>query len=349
MARLIYNGIELPSFAKAGKIKNPPHPPISLITTAIAGRPGSYYFGQNLGEKTIEVPIIFSSSTKADLPDVKRALVDWLFYDEPKQLILPEETDKYYMAKVSGDTDLEQMMNTGWGTITFICPDPFAYGTTETTSNFVPGNSLTVTNNGGLETYPQFHFEFTGNTTEFAIMSANEYLYFGQPASVDTQTPTTKRIKILDDDCSSVANYTAGIGVDGGVVAGTLISDGSSIKASDYGTGTQWHGPAGVKSLGQQIQDFSIQIEAGFKSGYSYQVGRLEVYLLDINNAVIGKIAIRDSDAGLDNPYMEARVGNSSTGRFFVNYTGPVGNWKQFNGPIRITRIGQRWEFSCSQ
>jgi predicted phage tail component-like protein len=347
--RLTFNGIELPSFAQVVKIKNPPHPPISLTTSAIAGRPGSFYFGQNLGERTIDVSVVISADTKADLPAVKRALVDWLFYDAPMPLVLPSEPDKYYMAKVSGETDLDQLMNTGRGTITFICPDPFAYSTTDKTSNFVPGNPLTVTNDGDLEVYPQLHFEFTGSTTEFAVMTPDEYIYFGQPANVDSQTTTTKRTKVLDDPCSSVASYTAGVGVDGGTVTGTLMSDGSAIKASDYGSGSQWHGPAGVKSLGQQIQDFTVQVEAGFKSGYPYQVGRLEVYLLDVNNAIIGKIAIRDSNVSMDNPYMEARAGNLSTGRQFVNYTGPVGHWKQFNGPIRLTRIGQKWEFSASR
>jgi len=345
------NNVEIPSFVKVGKIKNPPHPPISLVTTDIPGRAGSYYFGQNLGERTITVPLTIAADSMADFPAKKRALMSWLFYDEPKQLVLPDEPDKYYMAKVSGETDIDKLLHVGFGTITFVCPDPIAYGVAEKTANFIPGdtNPLQVVNNGDLDAYPQLHFEFTGNTTEFGIFSADDYIYFGQAANVDTQTAVTKRTKVLDDDCSSVAGYTAGVGVDGGTVAGTLASDGTKIRASDYGTGNTWHGPAGVKSLGQQIQDFTVQVECGFKAGYAYQVGRLEVYLLDINNAVIAKMAIRDSSVSLDNPYLEARAGNLSTGRVFVNYTGPVGSWKQFNGPIRLTRIGNRWEFSASR
>lgn len=327
-------------------------PPISLNTSTVPGRAGSFYFGQMLGDRVIEIPVFLVAESRQDLPAKIRELADWLFTDEPKPLILPHEPDKYYLAKVSEETNLEEFENTGRAdNIRFVCNDPHAYSAEVQLYAFTPNDPepLEVLNSGGAEAFPRLHFEFTGSTTEFAIFCGEDFLYFGRPAQVDTETPTTKRTKILDDDCSSVASYTSGVSVDGGVITGSLISTGTVIRAGDYGSGTGWHGPAGIRDLGQQIQDFTIQIEVGFKAGYPYQVGRLELYLLDINNNIIGKMAIKDSSGKVDSPVMEARAGNATTGKFFVNYSGPAGHWRQFNGPMRLTRIGNRWEFSASR
>lgn len=350
MAVLKFNDIDLPDFVLVNKLTNSLLPEVTQKTIKVPGRWGLYDFGNEVGVREIEMEYTIVASDSVDLRAKAREFANWLYYDEAKPLIIMEEPDKTYYAKVTGNTEVEEILRLGQGTVTFTCYDPFAYGDEKTVDLVAEeGEAVEVTNEGDSETYPTLHFEFNDSTTEFTVLCGERYLYFGQPAIADTGVPTPTRTRILHDDCSSLSAWTMGSYVDGGVVAGTMISDGNAFRASDYGTGTAWHGPARIRMLGGglSLQDFTVQCEVAIKSGYPYQVGRIEIYLLDSNGVIFGKMAMRDSTASADNPYVEARAGGLG-GHTWVNH-GTVGRWSQFNGAIRITRKGLEWEFSASR
>lgn len=340
---ITFNGVDIPSFVKVNKIVNSILPAVNQRTVEVPGRDGLYDFGNKIGTRKIEVDYTIIAIDEVDLRSRVREFANWLYYDDAKPLVINDEPDKTYYAKVAGNTELDEILHIGQGTVQFICYDPYAYGVDKTV-DLTQGEITTAENTGDTPVFPKLHFEFTQPTTEFAIVSGERYMYFGAPANVDTHTGAPKRTLVLSDDCSSTASYTAGIGVDGGDIDGSFTSDGNVIKCSDYGTGTGWHGAAGVRTLGQQIQDFTLQADVSFKKGAVSQVGRIEIYLLDQNNVIIGKIAIRDGSA-IDNPYLEARAGALSGGKYFVNYVGKIGRWKQFTGQIRVQRIGKQWRF----
>lgn len=350
MAVLQFNDIDLPDFVLVNKLTNSLLPEVTQKTIKVPGRWGLYDFGNEVGVREIEMEYTIVASDSVDLRAKAREFANWLYYDEAKPLIIMEEPDKTYYAKVTGNTEVDEILRLGQGTVTFICYDPFAYGD-EKTIDLVgeEGETFTVSNEGDVEAYPTLHFEFNDSTTEFSILAGERYMYFGQPAIIDAGTPTPTRTRILHDDCSSLANWTMGSYVDGGVVDGEMISDGNAFRVSNYGTGAAWHGPARVRMFdgGVSLQDFTVQCEIALKSGYAYQVGRIEIYLLDQNGVIFGKIALRDSTASADIPIMEARAGGLG-GKTWVNY-GTIGRWSQFNGAIRITRKGQNWEFSASR
>lgn len=346
-----FNGLDMPSFVKVNKITNSVLPEISQNTVKVPGRAGMYDFGNEIGNREIELEYTIVADDEVDLRAKVREFATWLYYDEAKPFIINEEPDKTYYAKVQGTTELNETLHIGQGTVKFICYDPYAYGE-EKTVNLVgtEGDVFTVTNDGDVEAYPKLRFEFTQPTTEFTVLAGDRYMYFGQPADVGTVTPAPQRTLILHDDCSSLAAWTTGSYIDGGVVAGTMISDGNLFRPSDYGSGSAWHGPARVRMFdgGVTLTDFTVQCEIALKAGYVYQIGRVEIYLLDSGGVPIGKMALRDSTASANNPYMEARAGGVG-GRQWVNYTGRVGRWANFGGAIRITRKGKKWEFSASK
>lgn len=83
------------------------------------------------------------------------------------------------------------------------------------------------------------------------------------------------------------ANY-----MDFGKVAGSFANLGEGpLQAADYGTGTGWHGPALKRSLSVPIQNFRVEVDLDFQMT-SYEIGRMEVYLLDEASEIIGEIAI---------------------------------------------------------
>jgi hypothetical protein len=151
---------------------------------------------------------------------------------------------------------------------------------------------------------------------------------------------------MLNDDMSSLTGWTSGVGVDGGVIAGTFSSDGFRFfqTGGNYGTGSAWHGAAAIKTIATPIQDFTMEAAVSLNPTVNNQMGRVEVYLLDVNNVVIGKIAMKDMSVNLESPQLEARAGNLVSGKLFVAYRGKKeGYWKDFSGVLRFSRIGNKW------
>lgn len=342
-----FNDQDLPSYVKIKSIETGLTPPISQTTLQVPGRYGEYDFGNGIGARTIDVSYFIIADSPADLRTKAREFAKWLYSDEPKKLVLLDEPDKYYWAKVTGNLDLQEAFRTGEGKIQFYCSDPFAY-TDEQGYTFDPLNPAILPNGGVFATYPRFEFVFSQPSSEFAVYNKDKYLYFGQPETVDAPAPERKRVIVLDDNCSSVAGWTAGVGVDGATLYGSLESTGSYIRQynNDFGSGGTWQGAAGVKTFGgQQLQDFTVEAEVAFKSTASNQVGRVEIYLLDQNNVRIGKMAIKDITTRADDPFIEARAGAWGPGKYFVATNVKPGYFKQFQGLMRIQRIGKDWFF----
>jgi predicted phage tail component-like protein len=350
-SRLYLNDIISPDYLVIKSIQNQLLPDIAIQSTKIPGRVGEVNQGTELGVRRIEIEIAIIGTTKANLDERERELTTWLFYDEPTKLKLPNN-DKYYMAQVS-DADIENTLIFGQGTITFLCTDPLAYNNEETVIPFAPTdtNPVQIMNNGNKETFPRIELTFNAPTTEFGILADEDYIYFGQPAPVDSTTPSPQKTAVLLDDCTTTTGWSAGISVDGGTIAGSLTSDGNYIlqAGNDYGSGSTWHGGALVKSLGQQIQDFSVEYYINFKMTQPNQLGRIEIYLLDINNAVIGKMAMVDSTARSKSGRVEARLGPASGGKFLVNSEIGKEFYTFMYGRLFLQRIGQKYTFQIGK
>src|SRR5690606_39935205 len=68
------------------------------------------------------------------------------------------------------------------------------------------------------------------------------------------------------------------------------------------------------------------------------------IYLLDVNEQVVGKVAIKDTQSGQALTVGEARAGSGSNSRFLINESGDrPGNWNNFSGQVRLEREGNVW------
>lgn len=197
---------------------------------------------------------------------------------------------------------------------------------------------------GTAETFPIIKAEVTKATSYSAIENQNtgEIMMIGQPVSVeDTVVPYEE--SILDDSMATLTGWAnASFAVDSGQIAGTMQSDSYVFKVQDYGTGSAWHGPAVAKSMSQQLQDFKIETLIKFSGRSAGEVGRVEIYLLDINNAVIGKLAMKDYMTSylFNMPEIFAinKVANTVESLIVRNANE---NWNGFYGMLRFQRIGQ--------
>lgn len=344
----------MPNYATINDIRNSVLPQITQNTLKINGRPGLIDFGNEVGERTISIDFTLKAASLLLLQERIRDFAKWLYYDEPKNLSLSLNSNKYYSAKVTDQTDftINKERYEGTTTVTFVCYDPYYHGN-EIYSSFNSGTStVSVTNTGGADAYPDINLTFTDNTSNLQIISDENFLLFGaQEIAGETTQIDTRPIR-LDEDMSTLTGWTTAANIDFGTITGNFASNGSSISPKHtgglWGTGTDWHGPSIVKSLSAPVQDFTARMRFGNYANDIGQLGTVEMYFLDQNGTRIAKISLRNGNPNAITPYLQAYLG-STNNYVLQTYGSYAGVWKNFkDGFLDVERIGNKWRFYCA-
>jgi predicted phage tail component-like protein len=326
-------------------LKRPAWAPVKRNILTVPGLAGGYLQSTETDIRTIEVPVRIQADNMTHLQRIKEDLAAWLVTDEPKELVFDDDPSRTYYAVVDESVDFEELVAIGKGTIKFICPDPYVYGPEQTIEIPVTedGQSVIAQNNGSAPVFPKFVVTVNQPITFLDIISPDDYMRLGWPIKVD-ETPVEREERLFWSQCDNLTGWTAGEGIDG-TVSGTMTTDGYSFKASNYGTGTGWHGPAMKTSIpGGPLTDFKMEAMVSLWSGVS-DVGRVEIYLLDDTNRVVAKIGVKDVNQGAELVYGEARLGDSIINYHMIDeYGGKPGVWNDFVGILRLQRIGNVWE-----
>lgn len=345
MGYFVFDGVDSRSLGLVtGNRKTTLLPAIRENTIEVPGRPGVYDFGFEFGAREITVPFSFVAGSREQLSSTLRTLAAWLGQNQPKVLAFDDEPDKFYYARLAGPVDIERFAEYGEGEITFFCADPFAYSTAEKTYTF--SNSVTVENNGSADVFPTLDISVTTSIPYLIIATPTEFLMLGDEDNAEATKIDPYELKFWDEFVD-LTKWSTATYVDGGTVTGSFqVQSGDwYIYPSDYGTGTTWHGPAIKAALPELLTDFEVVMIAQFNNTVANNaVGRLEIYLLDQNSAIFGKIAIKDVDGSSPTISLEARAGALGSGKFFV--VDPPAAKKALNnmaGYIKIGRVGKRW------
>lgn len=363
MGVLSLNEVGIPDFVKVNKIHYSMLPPLVNNTMTIRGKKGLYHFSQDVGTRQVTVDITIKA-TMGTVIARARELAEWLYYEGPVSLSLPDEPEKYYMVVPDGETNIDEMVSIGQGTLTFLCTEAFAYGPEHITDYVVTtSDAFEVDVIGDVDTYPQIDLTIKSDITSISVIADDGFVMFGEPADV-TKTPSNKMPRRLGDAMDNTSLWTSAVSVEGGLIQGGFSSDGVSFKqaGADYGTGTDWHGASAIRALPSPIQDFQIETWGTFKTTDNGQIGRIETYLLDENNESLGKIALKDGHKDGKWQSFEARAGSLSGGHYFINYFSKgglvsvknpktkkitkvygQGAWTSFYGKMIIRRQGQNW------
>ncbi|BAM46355.1 distal tail protein Dit [Amphibacillus xylanus] len=345
-----FNGIKK-SYLKTSRKKNrPPWMPIHRELVTVVGKPGAYLSNTQKQIRTINVPVLLLADDLSDLQKVKEDLANWLIHDEPKELIFNDEPDRVYYAVVSGSLDLDELVYSGQGIITFLCPDPFKYGH-EKTIHF-PSDQVIVENNGTAEADPIFELTATKKSTFAMISNGEDYNLIGQPSDVDVEQVDSEEILINERGETLSEWNTPPIKIDShtAVIDGSMGTDGTGIVPLNYGSGDAWHGPARAIEI-NPIQDFEVEMKCRVELTRPSDTFRIETYLFDENLNVIGKIAIVDSTVNGSQVAAEGRsgdwVGNN------VNYEISSKNYlrrtNHFHGVVKVTRKGKELIFYAAR
>lgn len=177
--------------------------------------------------------------------------------DGPKPLIFSDEPDKQYYAIPNGDAATKRFLTIGYGVISFLCPDPYAYEVEQTVQP--TGAGLTaIDNTGKAPADPIITLPFTGDATFVRASIDDVSVLVGQPAQADVTTVPTSRVELWDD-LTSTSGWSEGVNAQDGTVVGPLDSNGSSFYASSTGSGAQWHGCTSRRAIANLSDKFSAE------------------------------------------------------------------------------------------
>jgi len=113
-------------------VRRPILPPIEDVTEQIGGRHGLIDFGQKIGARIIEVDIMLHSTSIEEFRKQVDRVASFIFSSEVRELQFSDEPNIIYYARLTGETNLEQLVSWGTTTLTFVCFDPYKYDAEET-------------------------------------------------------------------------------------------------------------------------------------------------------------------------------------------------------------------------
>jgi predicted phage tail component-like protein len=348
---VLFNSISLSGYAKVLDVRRDILPPRTLTSVKIPARDGEYYVRKTDDSRLWEIEIMLIGTDALDLIVKKRALAGVLDTDKLVPIEISDEPGILYDGIVVGDTDFTQIRHTAKAKISIFLPKGTGYSATPTTVP-VLSDTVNVTVDGDRKTYPVIKATFTEDSTFFAVAASDQatnagdvpYLMVGRPASVE-EAPVESEVLVMYDEMETTTGWTTAATTDVDYpIAGTMISQGSAFEASDYGTGSGYHGPALKKSLTSPLTDFTMIAHVRNQATSPQQIGRAEVYLLDVNGNTLAKASMKDVHSAYERNYGEMRLGELTDYELLVNYSpGKYGLWNDFYGQLTVSRIGQRW------
>lgn len=168
---MIYDGFDLSSLLVVETpIERSILPPVDVRSETFGGRMGSVWRSSSLGplELGVKVRIIArpggAREARLNFEELRRRVAYRLCKPTPRRLVVDDAPDVWYLASLTGDTDLERIAHTGGATLTFLSPDPRAHGR-ELTLSSPSGGALSARVGGNAATAPVVTIDMEGSST----------------------------------------------------------------------------------------------------------------------------------------------------------------------------------------
>ncbi|EJR01931.1 hypothetical protein II5_04356 [Bacillus cereus MSX-A1] len=343
--------------------KRPSWAPVKRKLVRVPHRAGALFLHTETEERRIDVPLVIKAAKDmADLQKVKEDLADWLYTEQPAELVFDDELDRTYLALIDGFVDLDELVNRGKGVITFVCPMPYKLGK-QNTHSFSQNGSTEVTaafvNQGNIEAPAIIEIEAQKPSTFLDVWFGEypynrDYFRIGYPLKTE-QLPVERNQRLIWDEMATTVGWSKVISMEDGNPIGEMKSDKYQFYCSDFGTsaGKGWHGTAVKKNIpGGPVQDFIMQAHVTCKSKKINEMGRVEIAILDENSKVLSKIAMSDVFWQAEQNFGTMVIGyDNKPGKTGLIYeSGDYPNtWNQYFGRLWIARTGNVWEAYISK
>ncbi|MBG9519123.1 phage tail protein [Bacillus thuringiensis] len=343
--------------------KRPSWAPVKRNLVRVPHHAGALFLNTETEERRIDVPLVIKAKKDmADLQKVKEDLADWLYTEQPAELVFDDELDRTYLALIDGSVDLDEIINRGKGVITFVCPMPYKLGKQNTHTFSQKGDTEVTTffiNQGNIEAPPIIEIEAQKPSTFLDVWFGEspynrDYFRIGYPLKTE-QLPVERNQRLIWDEMATTVGWSKVSSMEDGDPVGEMKSDKYQFYCSDFGTSTSkgWHGAAVKKNIpGGPVQDFIMQAYVTCKSKKINEMGRIEIAILDENSKVISKIAMNDLFWQAEQNFGTMVIGyDNKPGKTGLIYeSGDYPNtWNQYFGRLWIARTGNVWEAYISK
>lgn len=343
--------------------KRPSWAPVKRKLVRVPHRAGALFLNTETEERRIDVPLVIKAKKDmADLQKVKEDLADWLYTEQPAELIFDDELDRTYLALIDGSVDLDEIVNRGRGVITFVCPMPYKLGKQNThtfTQNWPTEITTSFFNQSNVEAPPIIEIEAKKPSTFLDVWFGEypynrDYFRIGYPLKTE-QLPVERNQRLIWDEMTTTVGWSKASSMEDGNPVGEMKSDGYQFYCSNYGTGTGkgWNGAAVKKNIPNgPVQDFIMQAYVTCKSKRINEMGRVEIAILDENSKVLSKIAMTDVFWQAEQNFGTMVIGydNKPGRRSLIHESGDYPNtWNQYQGRLWIARTGNVWEAYISK
>ncbi|MDA2623255.1 phage tail family protein [Bacillus cereus] len=356
-----FNGKRNPNVIPLQGKKHPAWAPLDHMFLEVSHYPGGRLLRTQTKMRKILVPIALLYDSAEEAEKLKEEIADWLVTDQPCELIFDDEKDRTLLAVVDETLDLDQLVDLGEGTLTFICPMPYKLGK-EQTVDFKKDDSglvANVQNKGTVHSNPIIEIDITKPNTFLDVwfggvsLSDRDYFRIGMPLKT-VETPIERNQRLIWDEMATTVGWSKVSSMEDGEPVGEMKSDKYQFYCSDFGTaGKGWHGAAVKKSIpGGPVQDFIMQAYVTCKSKKINEMGRVEIAILDENSKVLSKIAMNDLFWQAEQNFGTMVIGyDNKPGKTGLIYeSGDYPNtWNQYFGRLWIARTGNVWEAYISK
>ena len=182
-----FNSIESSSFDLVCKsVKRPLLPEKKTNRIELLGASGVYDFNEDeYSLRQVTMRISYIGSSFEELRTRARQIAAWLSTKNWVKLIINDEPDKYYLAKITSEIDLNSLWESGTADIVFDC-QPFALSVTESSFSFnVTGDMNCEFNNPGTREInfknppgSKFQITITGSWESLSLMMNGNILTY---------------------------------------------------------------------------------------------------------------------------------------------------------------------------
>ncbi len=135
-----FNGRDLSDLIIIKKIRRSISAPVLVSRLALPMRDGSIDARKSYGDRVISVDITIMGETREDMIEKAQCLADVL--DTENRVIIKFDDEEYfYMGALDGNTNLDELLMLGDGTLTFVC-DAYRYGDAKKSTGSIILNGL---------------------------------------------------------------------------------------------------------------------------------------------------------------------------------------------------------------
>lgn len=284
-----------------------------------------------------------------------------LLSPEREKLVFYDESDKYFIATKTGNSQISGGRNYAVGEIIFYCSDPFKYSATQKEIQAQPTSfgymQAQIINNGAVAVPIDYEMIMNHENGYIGIASEEGAMEFGKKESVGTAEKSSETlIAFREAGQIYAARKTGGTFVspyrnNGGVRVRTLWGvPVLEIDGDNPGSGDYWHGGGFYVEIPPNnygSTDFRLDSRIWFQTTDVFFQGSLDI-CITAGDRIIASVQVWKSSRSTYETYLELYVGRTKVKR--ISYDAIDTSWSCFKkGNMYIQRQDGKIIFGFDQ